>query len=77
MNPAIKKNKAYWIGGTITAFLGVGLVRLLAPELAGISSSATLAAGYTLVITGLTIIACATRRKSSEAFITIEKDAKD
>ena len=69
--------KAYWIGGTLTALLGVGLVRLLAPALAGVASSLVVVAGYLLVIVGITIVALATRRKDSEAFLTIEKEAKD
>lgn len=77
MNPAIKEKKAYWIGGTMTGFLGVGLVRFLAPELAGTQSAVALIAGFTLVIAGITIIACATRRKGSQAFITMENNAKD
>ncbi len=69
--------KAYWIGGTLTALLGIGLVRLLAPALAGIASSLVIVAGYLLVIIGITIIARATRRTGSEVFIAIEKAAKD
>lgn len=76
MNRAMKEKKAYWIGGTVTAFLGVALLRLLSPELAGVPGSIAAAAGYTLVIGGITIITCATRRKKSEAFITLEKDAR-
>ena len=68
---------AYWIGGTLTALLGIGLVRLLAPTLAGVTSSLAIVAGYLLVIVGITILALATRRKDSEMFITIEKEAKD
>lgn len=68
---------AYWIGGTLTALLGIGLVRLLAPALAGVANSLTIVAGYLLVIVGITIVALATRRTGSEVFITIEKAAKD
>jgi len=77
MNPAIREKKAYWIGGTITGLFGVGLVRLLSPELAGTRSVVALIAGFTLVIAGIAIIACAARRKEPEAFITTAKDAKD
>ncbi len=69
--------RAYWIGGTATAFLGVGLVRLVAPEISGTLSSLAMASGYVLVVAGITVISCATRRKRSEAFITIDNDAKD
>jgi hypothetical protein len=77
MNQAIKDKKAYWIGGTLTAFLGVAVIRLLAPELGGAVGTAAYAAGYILVTAGITIIACGTRRKPSEAFITIDKTSKD
>jgi hypothetical protein len=77
MNRAMKEKKAYWIGGTATAFLGVALIRLLSPELAGVPGSVAVAAGYALAVLGVTIIACATRRNGSEAFVTIEKDATD
>ncbi len=73
----MRGKKAYWIGGTLTALLGVGLVRLLAPALAGVASSLVVVAGYLLVIVGIAIVALATRRKDSEAFLTIKKEAKD
>jgi hypothetical protein len=77
MSRAMKDKRAYWIGGTVTAFVGVALVRLIAPEVSGIAGSLAMALGYALVVAGITIISCATRRKKSEAFITVEKDAKD
>lgn len=77
MNQTMKDKKAYWIGGSMAAFLGVALVRLVAPELAGGAGSIAIAAGFALVTVGITIIACATKRKESEAFIAIEKNAKD
>ncbi len=77
MSRAMKEKRAYWIGGTATAFLGVALVRLLSPELSGFAGSLTMASGYVLVVAGITLISCATRRKRSQAFITVEKDAKN
>ena len=77
MSRAMKDKKAYWIGGAVTGFVGVGLVRILAPQLADIPAVAAAALGYALVIAGITVIACATRRKHAEAFITAEQDAKD
>ena len=77
MNRVMKEKMAYWIGGTATGLVGVALVRLLAPQLAGLPGSATAAAGYVLVVAGITVIALATRRRKSEAFIAPEKDAKD
>ena len=73
----MRGKKAYWIGGTLTALLGVGFVWLLAPALAGVASSLVIVAGYLLAIIGIGIIALATRRKDSEAFLTIEKEAND
>ena len=73
----MRGKKAYWIGGTLTALLGVGLVRLLAPALADFASSLATVTGYILVIIGITIVALATRRKDSEAFRTIEKESKN
>ena len=73
----MKEKKAYWIGGTITAFVGVALLRLLSPELAGVAGWVAAAAGYLLVIAGITTLARATTRKQSEAFITIEKKAAE
>ncbi len=73
----MKEKRAFWIGGTAIALLGVALVRLLSPELSGIAGSLAMATGYVLVVAGITLISCATRRKRSEAFITVEKDAKN
>ncbi len=72
----MRRRTSYWIGGTLTALLGVGLVRLLAPALAGFAGSLATVAGYLLVIVGITIVALATRRSGSEAFVTIEKAQK-
>ena len=77
MNTVMKEKRMYWIGGTATAFLGVAMVRLLSPELAGIPSLAVGALGFALVIAGITIIACATRRRQVESFVAVEKDATD
>ncbi len=77
MNGPMKEKKAYWIGGTMTAFLGVALLRLLSPELGGVAGWVAGAAGYLLVIAGITTLAGATRRKQAEAFITMESDARD
>ncbi len=77
MNRSMKQKQVYWIGGTVTAFVGVGLVRLLAPEISGLAGSLAMASGYVLVVAGITLISCATRRKRSEAFITVERNAKD
>ncbi len=77
MNRPMKEKKAYWIGGTITAFLGVALLRLLSPELAGVAGWVAAAAGYLLVIAGLTTLARATGRKQAEAFLTMKSDARD
>ena len=67
----------YWIGGTLAGLLGVGLVRLLAPVLAGAASSLASATGYLLVIAGIMILARATRQKGLPVMLTMEKEAKD
>ncbi len=71
----IKEKKAYWIGGSLVAFAGVALVRLLAPLLEGLTGRMSTAAGYFLVIAGLMIIGFATRRKESEAFISVDHNS--
>jgi protein-S-isoprenylcysteine O-methyltransferase Ste14 len=73
----MKEKKAYWIGGTLIALLGVGFVRLLAPALAGLTGSIAGVAGYLLVIVGITIVARATSRTGSQGCVTIEKAAED
>jgi|TARA_B100000315_G_scaffold210618_1_gene206995 hypothetical protein len=73
MNQTMRDNKGYWIGGTIVAFLGVALVRLVAPELSGGWASLVLMFGFTLVIAGITTITFGTQRNQSESFIRIDK----
>lgn len=70
----MKDRKAYWIGGTLIALLGVALVRLLAPALVGTVSSVALIVGYLLVIVGITVLAGATRRRGVAAFSPIEQE---
>jgi len=74
MSRILKEKRAHWIGGTTIAALGVALAKLLAPELAGTSETIALAVGYALVVAGLAIIACATRREPSDALVTVGKD---
>lgn len=71
----MKQKTAYWIGGTLIALLGVTVVRLLAPALAGLAGSLAVVAGYLLVVVGIMVLARATRRR--EALLTIENEAKD
>jgi hypothetical protein len=73
----MRGNMAFWIGGTLTALLGVALVRLLAPALAGFANSLAAVVGYLLVIVGVTVVASAARPQGSEAFLTIGQEAKD
>jgi len=77
MNRIIKEKRAHWIGGTLTAVAGVALAKLVSPELAGTSETIALAAGYALVVAGLAIIACATRRDGFEAFVAQGKHGED
>lgn len=46
-------------------------------QLEGVAGWVAAAAGYLLVIAGNTTLARATRRKQSEAFITMKSDARD
>ena len=71
------KRKAHWIGGTLTALIGVVLVRLLAPALAGFANSLVAVVGYLLVIVGITVVARAAKPRGAQAFVTIEQKAKD
>lgn len=73
----MRGNVAYWIGGTLTALVGVALVRLLAPALVGFASSFTAVVGYLIVIVGITVIARATIRPGSQASLMVEQEAKD
>ena len=50
MSRSMGKKRAYWIGGTATASLGVALVRLLAPELSEMAGSLAMASGSALVV---------------------------
>lgn len=68
------EKKAYWIGGTVTALAGLALLKLLAPELAGLRGQLAGAAGYVLVLIGIMVMACATRR--DRAFIAIQENAR-
>ena len=69
----MKDRKIFWIGGALTAFLGVALVRLVAPEMTGGWSSIVLMIGFTLVIVGITTITFATKRDQSNSFVTAER----
>jgi sulfite exporter TauE/SafE len=71
----MRAKMAYWIGGTLTALLGVALVRLLAPALTGLESTLAVIAGYLLVIVGITVIAQAIGRKGPNPVRKFGKDA--
>jgi len=65
----LREKKIHWIGGTAAAFSGVVLVKLVAPDLSGTWQQALQVAGYVLVLAGIMIIGCATRRGDEDAFI--------
>ncbi len=69
----IREKKYYWIGGSLVAFGGVALVRLLAPELTGVAYKIAKATGYLLVIAGMIIIGLATNRKGPDAYKTVTR----
>lgn len=73
----LREKKTYWIGGSIAAFSGVALVKLIAPALSGTWQQVLQVAGYVLVLAGFVIIACATRRREEEAFIVAPEKQKD
>ena len=58
----IKEKLIYWIAGTITAFTGVYVVRVISANAAG-NKAIIMLAGFTLAILGLFIITLGTRRK--------------
>ncbi len=72
----MNNKRAFWIGGTTTAFFGVALVKLLAPELSGLAGPIAMASGYVLVVAGITLISFATRRKGPDAFVTVDIPTK-
>ena len=76
MKRVLGERRAYWIGGTATAFLGAALVRLISPELEASLGWVTLGAGHFLVIAGLTIIVFGTRRNPEDAFMTVKIDTE-
>jgi len=55
----IFENKFYWITGTAVALSGVAAVRLVAPELSGMSHKTLMCVGYFLSLAGIIIIAAA------------------
>lgn len=62
----IKHRWLYWVIGTLTAFAGVYVVKILAPQIAEDNKIVTMLAGYTMCIFGLFIITLGTRRKEPE-----------
>ncbi len=75
MNRVIGERKAYWITGTVTGLAGVGLARLLAPELDGMAEVIAASAGYFLVICGITVLGLATRRGAADAYLALDGEA--
>jgi len=57
----MKEKKLFWISGTIAAFTGVALARLLAPQLSGLFNKIALVCGYLLSLAGLLALAYACR----------------
>ena len=73
----IREKKIHWIGGSLAAFSGVVLVRLVVPDITGFWQQALKVAGYVLVLVGFAIITCATRREKGEEFLDMpEKSNK-
>jgi hypothetical protein len=57
----IEREKIHWIIGTTVALAGVAVVRLLAPELFGVTNKVVIISGYILSLTGIIIIARASK----------------
>ena len=72
----IREKKIHWIGGSLAAFSGVVLVRLVVPDLTGFWQQALQVAGYVLVLVGFAIITCATRRQKGEEFMAPPEKSK-
>jgi hypothetical protein len=53
----MKDKKYFWIFGAFLAFMGVALVRLLAPQLSGGFYKVTLVCGYLLSLAGIIVLA--------------------
>jgi len=64
---AVAINLRPWIAGTVVAFAGVGVARLLANRLVGGPRASAMLAGYLLVILGLFIIARGVSRRLEHA----------
>lgn len=60
----INRRIIYWIAGTLTAFGGVLVVRVLAGGLPGNEKVIATLTGYTLSFLGLFVISMGTRRKN-------------
>jgi len=59
----VRANAPYWIAGTLTAFLGVALARVIGPSLAGGVRASTVVGGQLLALVGLFIICLGVRRR--------------
>jgi hypothetical protein len=75
MKRVLGERRNYWIAGTVVAFLGAALVRLISPEIEGALGWVILGAGHILVIAGLTIIVFGTRRRPEDAFVMVDREA--
>ena len=64
---AVTTNLRPWIAGTVVAFAGVGVARLLANRLAGRPRASAMLAGYLLVLLGFFIIARGVSRRLQHA----------
>jgi hypothetical protein len=60
---SIFRNKKYWIIGTLTSFLGIFLVRVLAPLSNTDAKQYFNIGGYLLALGGLVIITFGTRKR--------------
>jgi hypothetical protein len=63
MKTPLHDSLAHWINGSFIAFLGVVLVRVVAPALDGRLRLASMLAGQLIALAGLLVIALGVRRR--------------
>lgn len=73
MTPALKASARYWIAGTVLAFAGVAVARLVAPGFEGRVRAAIALTGQLVALGGLLVILLGIRRRLSRGTAEIAK----
>lgn len=63
MTPALVASARHWIAGTVLAFAGVAVARVVAPDFAGRTRALLLLTGQLVALGGLLIIVLGIRRR--------------